>query len=111
MLAALAKKKGVKAVTTLEGLVPEMLPVMEQLLSAPQTVIHGDLRSANVSDSSPFLLHFYSLFYFFSSLLNLPSLVRLCFRPMASAVPERGGRVSSTGAVCNAARVCLTWRI
>jgi hypothetical protein len=48
VLAALAKKVGLKAVTTLEGLTPEMLPVMEHLLSPPQTLIHGDLRSANV---------------------------------------------------------------
>ncbi len=48
VLAALAKKKGLKAVTTLEGLTVEMLPVLEHLLSPPQTLIHGDLRSANV---------------------------------------------------------------
>lgn len=48
VLAALAKKKGLKAVTTLEGLTVEMLPVLEHLLAPPQTLIHGDLRSANV---------------------------------------------------------------
>jgi aminoglycoside phosphotransferase (APT) family kinase protein len=53
VLAALAKKKGLKAVTTLEGLSVEMLPVLEHLLSPPQTLIHGDLRSANVMFPRP----------------------------------------------------------
>lgn len=48
VLAALAKKQGLKAVTTLEGVTVEILPVLEHLLSPPQTLIHGDLRSANV---------------------------------------------------------------
>lgn len=53
LLAALAKKTGLKAVTTLEGLNVEMLPVLEHLLSPPQTLIHGDLRSANVMFPRP----------------------------------------------------------
>ena len=44
-----ARKRGIKAVTTLEGIDdPEWMLAVEIFLSPPQTVIHGDLRSANV---------------------------------------------------------------
>ena len=44
-----ARKRGIKAVTTLEGIDdPEWMLAVDIFLSPPQTVIHGDLRSANV---------------------------------------------------------------
>ena len=49
VLAAFARKQGVRAVTTLQGTLPPFLPAMEEVFMAPpQTIIHGDLRSANV---------------------------------------------------------------